>query len=149
MKLYILGLVLAYSSTCMVSLTISSVAASRSLVYASASTSHLEYLNRVSASFNPHYISTSIKASIGQGGQAAYVLRLIGGGTTSNEKIFNGAYRGTTIIVKAVFHGLSVATGVNGYFLLTYGSTGCVLDYAWASLSTVVGSVGIRLLVSW
>merc|ERR1711920_1110814 len=56
-KPYVLGSVLTYSSVSMVSLTISSVLASRSLFYAAASTQHLEYMNRVSAAFNPHHIS--------------------------------------------------------------------------------------------
>ena len=147
MKLYTLGLVLAYSSICMVSLTISSVVASRLLVYTSTSTSHLEYLNHVLVPFNLHYINMSIKTLIGQGRQAAYVLRLIGSRVTSSKEISNEVYRSITIIVKAAFHEPLVTTNTSSYFLLTYRPIGYTLNYIWASLSTIVGSTDMRLLV--
>ncbi len=147
MKLYVLGLVLAFSSIYMVSLTMSSVVASRLLVHTFISTSHLEYMNRVLVLFNLHYIDMSIRILLGQESQAAYVLRLISSEVTSSKEVSNGVYRSITIVVKAVFHGSLAIANISSYFLLTYGPIDYTLDYIWVSLSTIVGSTDMRLLV--
>ena len=147
MKLHILGLVLAYSSISMVSLTMSSVAASRLLAHTITSTLHLEYMNYVLVLFNLHHTNMSIKIPIGQERQAAYVLRLISSRVTSSKQVSNGVYKSITIVVKAVFHELLAITSISSYFLLTYGPIDYTLDYIWVSLSSIVGSTDMRSLV--
>ena len=75
------------------------------------------------------------------------MLRLIGSESRSSKEVSNGVYMSITIVVKAAFHGPLAITNTSNYFLLTYGPIDHTLDYIWVRLSTVVGSMDMRLLV--
>merc|ERR1719277_597378 len=115
---------MGYSALSFIALSIGSIAY-RDLVLLHAPHQHLKYIKRVSAAFTPHQICQSIKGHIWAGVQVAYMLRVNTGVTNrSNSMTFNGSNRSVAIVVKASFHGLSVATSMTSVLSCNYGAAG-------------------------